>query len=283
MNAEPSPIPAEADRLELARTLARDAGELSLTYFNKPSLQIERKLDGSEVTEADHECERMIRAKLIEKFPQDGIMGEEFEDRRSDSGYRWILDPIDGTFSFARGVPLYSVLIAVEKLENGEPVDAGVRIGVIAMPALCPPGGGSWGEYVYAVRGGGAWHQFGNAEPVRARVSDVTDPEHATTCITTRAHFARNNALDVLERILTATGHSRGWSDAYPAVLLATGRIEAMVEPNMKPWDNGPMQPIIAEAGGVCTDWNRRESIHTGSLLATNGHVHDHILAAIKG
>ncbi|MEM7755808.1 MAG: inositol monophosphatase family protein [Planctomycetota bacterium] len=278
-----SPIPQESDRLELARTTAREASELSLTFFNNPSLRIQTKGDGSEVTEADEACEKLIRARIIEAFPDDGIMGEEFDDRPSQSGYRWIIDPIDGTFSFARGVPLYSVLIACEKLDNNEPVDAGVRLGLIAMPALHPPTGAGRGEYVYAVRNGGAWHQMGTADPVRAHVSNITDPDHATTCITTRAHFARNNALDVLERTLTATGHSRGWSDAYPALLLATGRVEAMVEPNMKPWDSATMQPIIAEAGGTCTDWNSRESIHTGSLLATNGHLHDHLLKAIKG
>jgi len=278
----PSPIPAEADRLDLAVAIARAAGELSLTYFNRPTLHVERKRDGSEVTEADKACETLLRERIIERFPEDGILGEEFDDRPSESGYRWILDPIDGTFSFARGVPLYSVLIGCEKLENGEPVDGGVRLGVIAMPALIAPGGGGF-EMVWAVRGGGCYHTTGANDPVRTTVSDIADPAEATTCTTTRAHFVKHNQLDTLERILTATGHSRGWSDAYPAVLLATGRVEAWVEPKMQPWDSAPMQPIIAEAGGKCTDWDGRESIHTGPIVATNGRLHEHMLKAVRG
>jgi histidinol-phosphatase len=276
-------VPEEAARLEFALELAREAGELTLGYFGRAGLSVERKGDGSEVTEADKACEEMIRARLGKAFPDDGVLGEEFADREAKSAYRWIVDPIDGTFSFARGVPLYSVLIACERLEGGEAVDGGVRLGVIALPALGSPEGGPGGETVWAVRGGGAWHRVGTGETRAARVSGVTKPEDATVCMTSRDYFVRDNSLAVMQRAEEAVGHARGWSDAYAAVLLATGRIEVMVEPVMFPWDAAPLQVIVAEAGGRCTDWTGRETVHHQRVLATNGHLHRYMMDVIAG
>jgi histidinol-phosphatase len=266
-----TPIRDEMDRLNFARRLAHEAGALTREYFGRTDLGVERKRDGTEVTDADKACERLIRAGIARDFPDDGILGEEFDDKPAMSDYRWIIDPIDGTFSFARGVPLYAVLIACERLDRGRSIDGGVRLGVITLPALD-------NETVFAVRGGGAFHQVGGSDPTPARVSATENPTSATLCVTSRSYFERADRLDVFERMHEALSDARGFPDAYAAVLLATGRVEAMVEPVVEPWDIAPLQPILAEAGGTCTDWAGRETVFTNSLLATNGLLHEQLL-----
>lgn len=146
-----------SDRGEWALAIAREAGEFTLRYFDDPGLQIDRKKDGTPVTLADRGAEELLRRRIAERFPDDAVLGEEFPDREGTSGYRWILDPIDGTKSFIHGVPLYTTLVGIER--EGSPV-----AGVIVIPAL--------GKGVYAEKGEGArqWRSDGTVLPDRKSV-----------------------------------------------------------------------------------------------------------------
>ncbi|MAY73290.1 MAG: inositol monophosphatase [Phycisphaerae bacterium] len=262
-------------RLEVAIEVARDAGALTLETFGRSRNDVERKSDGSEVTAIDRAAERFIRERLAAEFDGDGVLGEEFEPKPSRSGWRWIIDPIDGTFSFVRGVPLYATLLGAERVDaNGRPTGP-VEVGVIVMPAL--------DEVVYGATGGGAWRTQGSGDPVAARVNSVDRLEDATICVTSVDYFDKQGLSDVFSRMCAASGHTRGWSDAYAAVLLATGRCDALVEPIMNPWDSAPMQPIITEAGGRLSDWTGKETVHAPTLVASNGRVHDELLRTLRG
>ena len=271
---EPDLPDVHEGRYAFALEAAAAAAAVTLEYFRSPSLGVEHKGDGSPVTAADKAAERLLRERIAERFPGDGVLGEEFDDTESKTGWRWIIDPIDGTFSFIKGVPLYTTLLAAERLSDaGEPVPGGVEIGVIAAPAL--------DEVVYAARGHGAWRRVGAADPVRARVSSVASLAEATVCTTSLDYYTTPESRAVFDRVERACAHTRGWSDAYAATLLATGRCDAMVEPFMNPWDSAPMEPIIAEAGGKLTDWRGLETVHGPDLLVTNGAMHDELLRLV--
>lgn len=267
------PIAGAAERLAVALEAAAEAGAASLKHFGK--VRAELKADGTEVTIADREAELLIRRMIAAHFPGDGVLGEELEASASTSGWRWIIDPIDGTFSFVRGVPLYATLIAAERLNDaGEPVRGGVHVGVLALPGLH--------ETVYAVRGGGAWHRYGDGAPVRARVSTTATLANAVVNTTSPDYFRTPTLWAAHERVRAACAHMRGWSDAYGFALLATGRCDGVVEPMMKAWDAGPMEPIVVEAGGRATDWTGVTTVHGGDMIASNGLVHDELLATVS-
>lgn len=237
--------------LDFAVELARGAGEITLKYFKK-SLKPERKGDGSPVTIADREAERFIRERIEEKFPQDAILGEEEAARAGHSGRQWIIDPIDGTYSFVRGVPLYGVLIGLEINEE-------VVLGVVNLPAL--------GEIVYAARGTGCfWND------TRARVSQVETLEDALVLSTDFGACERYGFGATAERLQRAAGARRTWGDCYGHVLVATGRAEIMLDPVMNVWDCAPFLPILEEAGGTFTDWKGNRTIRGGNAVSTNGH-----------
>lgn len=258
---------ATAPRLDSALEFARRAGELTLRYFGGSSFETERKRDGSEVTTADREAEQLLRALIAEDFPEDGILGEEFGEKPARGGWRWILDPIDGTASFVHGVPLYGTLVACE-------FEGRTRAGVIHMPAL--------GETVYAREGGGVWHiPAGGCEPRRVRVSQTEALGDAMVCTTSYAYFRQAGLEGAFLPLLEQSGGSRGWSDCYAHVLCATGRIDAVVEPVLKPWDIAPMQVIYAEAGGRTSDWSGRPGAYNPNGVASNGRIHDELLALL--
>jgi len=254
-------------RLRFAIETARAAGERTLRLFDTPALAVDTKQDGSVVTEADRDAERFLREEIGSAFPEDGILGEEFGEREGTSGYRWILDPIDGTRSFVHGVPLYGTLVAVERERRSV-------AGVIRMPAL--------DETVYAARGEGAWRQKGGDDPVPARVSGVAALERAMLCTTAFDYFASGGREAIWFELARACGATRGWSDCYAHVLLATGRVEAVVEPEIKPWDIAPMTVIVEEAGGMCTDWSGVVTAYSPRALATNGLVHEAVLWLLR-
>jgi histidinol-phosphatase len=255
-----------APRLELARLAAREAGQLTLRYFRSDTLAVELKQDQSPVTIADRQAEQLLRERIAERFPHDAILGEEFPEQPGTSGYRWILDPIDGTKSFIRGVPLYGTLVGVEHESRS-------TIGVIYIPAL--------EECLYAATGGGAWYERGHAAPERAQVSKRTSLAEALVCSSdTRFPAARREAYDRLQQ---AAGVSRTWGDCYGYLLVATGRAEVMVDPIMNVWDAAAIQPILMEAGGTFTDWQGRPTIYSGDGIATNGHVLAEVLAFTRG
>jgi histidinol-phosphatase len=255
-----------AERLQFAVKIAREAGELTLRYFRRADLAVENKADDSPVTIADRSAEELLRKRIGERFPRDAIIGEEFGEQAGQSGFQWILDPIDGTKSFIHGVPLYTTLVAV--LQNDEP-----RIGVIQAPALS--------ETVYAERGSGCWYFDGSAVPQRARVSSVA-PLNRGLLLTSelegfRGH-QKGDATDMYMRLQRAARVARTWGDGYGYLMVATGRAEVMIDPIMNLWDAAPLLPIIEEAGGHFSDWAGNPTIRAGESLATNGRVKDEVL-----
>jgi len=241
-----------------AVALAREAGHLTLDWFRTKDLTVDHKGDGTPVTAADRAAERFVRERLARSHPDDAIVGEEEPDTIGSSGRRWIIDPIDGTKAFTHGVPLYSTLLAFED-------EHGPAIGVIDLPAL--------GETVYAGRGLGC---FCNGAP--ARVSDRNR---------VRGSYLTTSGFDYwTEESLAAVRASglfmRTWGDGYGYALVATGRVEAMVDPIAAAWDVAAMPVIIGEAGGTFTDFSGASRIDGGSGLATNGRLHADVLELVS-
>lgn len=236
--------------MDFATTLARGAGEITLRYFRR-SFTTDRKADGSFVTIADREAERFLRTEITRSFPDDAILGEEEGARAGTSGRRWIIDPIDGTYSFVHGVPFYGVLIGIEVEDNPS-------VGVVNIPAL--------GELIAAARGHGC---FWNGE--RACVSTTSMLEQSLLLATdfgTCRNYGFGAAADELQR---RAGARRTWGDCYGHVLVATGRADCMLDPVMNVWDCAPLLPIVEEAGGTFTDWRGQRTIKGGNALSTNG------------
>jgi histidinol phosphatase-like enzyme (inositol monophosphatase family) len=263
-----SASPAEiGQRLELALTAAREAGRMTLRFFRRPGLAVERKRDDSPVTQADREAEEHLRRRIAESFPEDAILGEELPDRPGASGFRWILDPIDGTKSFIHGVPLYATLVGVE--HEGQSV-----LGVIVVPAM--------DEGVYAARGQGAWCFGGDQPPQPARVSSCPRLSEGLFLTSEVRSFDAVNRRDVYDRLQSVARLSRTWGDGYGYLMVATGRAELMVDPIMCVWDAAPMLPILDEAGGKFSDWQGRATIHSGQGIAANPSVWDEVLAITR-
>jgi len=267
-----SPTSEQLDsRLEFAVKIARQAGELTLRYFLSSGLKTHQKGDGSPVTEADREAEKLLRQLILEQFPEDAILGEEFGETSGTSGFRWVLDPIDGTKAFIAGVPLYTTLVAV--LEGDSP-----RIGVINAPAA--------GEMVYAMRGNGCWHTRGEGKPQETRVSEVSDLSEAACVTSSVKSFTTERDIDarpVWDQLQTACRISRTWGDAYGYLLVATGRAEIAIDPAMSLWDTAPLQTIVEEAGGKFFDWQGRATIHSGESVATNAALSEQVLTITSG
>ena len=254
-------------RLQFAVDMARRAGELILGYYQRDDLAVELKGDQSPVTAADRGAEQLIRKAIESEFPGDGVLGEEFGETPSQSGYRWILDPVDGTKSFVHGVPLFGTLIGLEHR-------AQVVLGVCRFPAL--------GEMMYAARGSGAWWQTGDGQPRPARVSDVRSVSEALFCITTINGWDTIGRADALERLRKAARLTRGWGDCYGHMLVATGRAEIMVDPQMSAWDAAALLPIVEEAGGHFIDWEGNASIHSGNGVSVNAHLKDDVVKLLR-
>jgi histidinol-phosphatase len=261
MNAQES-----SRRLELALAAAQEAGALTLKYFQGNDLQIELKQDASPVTIADRQAELLLRERITAAFPDDGIVGEEFPEKPGTSGYRWILDPIDGTKSFISGVPLYGTLIGVERNSRSE-------IGVILIPGL--------GECVYAAAGQGAWYLKGTSSPQPARVSQKATLAESLFLTSEVKTYYKTGRQAAYERLQNASRLSRTWGDCYGYLLVATGRAEVMVDPQMSVWDAAALQPILEEAGGTFTDWKGVPTIHSGEGIGSNGLVLPEVLGLI--
>jgi histidinol phosphatase-like enzyme (inositol monophosphatase family) len=255
------------ERLELALAAAREAGKITLEYFRRDDLAIERKGDDSPVTAADRQAEEHLRKRIAEAFPDDAILGEEFPERAGTSGFRWILDPIDGTKSFIHGVPLYGTLVGVEYEDQSV-------VGVNLIPAL--------DECVYAASGGGAWYAWGDREPAPARVSECPSLAQSLFLTSEAINFDHSGRRGVYDRLQAAARLTRTWGDCYGYLLLATGRADLMVDPIMEVWDAAALLPILEEAGGTFTDWQGRRTIHSREGVATNGRILDEVLAITR-
>ncbi|GAB6165697.1 histidinol-phosphatase [Thermostilla marina] len=254
------------ERLQLAVEAAREAGEVTLRYFGDSQLKVDRKADASPVTRADREAETCLRNRILETFPEDGILGEEHGTVPGTSGFRWILDPIDGTKSFIHGVPLYGTLVGVE-------YEGRVVVGVIHIPAL--------GETVYAASGEGAWYVKGDASPRPTRVSTTADVIDACVVTSEVKNFDLAERREAFFAMQDVCGLVRTWGDCYGYLLVATGRADVAIDPLLNPWDAAALVPVIEEAGGRFTDWNGQATFEGGNGLATNGRLHQAVLELI--
>ncbi|MBD3406290.1 MAG: histidinol-phosphatase [Candidatus Lokiarchaeota archaeon] len=246
--------------LSEATRIAVVAGEITLKYFLS-SPEIEIKDDMTPVTKADRLTERYIRDELLKHFPKHGLVGEEFGTRKSDSPFRWLIDPIDGTKSFIHGVPLYTVLISL--LYEEEPI-----LGVIHNPPS--------GETVSAAIGLGCIH--GKAH---CKVGDVTELSEARVQVTDYADLVTYRP-EFSEQLLRTAKSCRTYGDAYGYLFVASGRADVMIDPIMKPWDIAPLKPIITEAGGVFSDLDGNDEALGTSALAANKDLHKQVLDLVK-
>jgi histidinol-phosphatase len=234
--------------LQAVATVARVAGDVAHSmYFT--GIESESKADGSPVTAADRAAERVAREWIEERFPHDCIIGEEFGVTREGAARRWVMDPIDGTKAFMRGVPLWGTLVAI--CEGPD-----VLAGCAYFPAA--------GEIVCAARGEGTWWNDS-----KCRVSNVSDLSRAVL-LTTDIRIHDESLRDRWMQLVGSAAVGRTWGDCYGYLLIATGRAEAMLDPVMNEWDAAAVMPIIEEAGGVFTDLLGQRTSTGGSVVATN-------------
>jgi histidinol-phosphatase len=248
-------------RLQVAIEAARAGGELARHYF-RSALTVERKADRSPVTVADRECERRITEVLHAAYPSHGILGEELGEQ-GGGGTRWIVDPIDGTKSFIRGIPYFASLIALE--EDGE-----VTTGVVYAPVL--------DDLLYAQKGSGAFDASG---PLR--VSRVSRVREAMLVFGGPGVLRHRGRWAAYERLVDASARQRGYGDYFGYTFICRGQAEAMIDIDLKPWDLAALKIIVEEAGGRFTDFSGTPTIYGGSAVASNGYVHDEILTLIAG
>jgi len=258
-------------RLEAALAAVAQAAPTTLRWFNAADLTVIEKSDHSPVTEADRAAEAQLRSHLLNAFPQDAFLGEETGVAAGTSGFEWVVDPIDGTKSFIRGVPLYAMLVGCRHEGRGV-------LGVIAIPALA--------ETVYAGAGSGAWHVVGENAPLPARVSQRSRLAESLLCSSDFNSFGRRTdggtrGLQARRRLEEACLLTRTWGDGYGYLLVATGRAEVMIDPIMNAWDAAAVETVVTEAGGRFSDWQGRPRIDSGDGVATNGLVHEEVLRMI--
>lgn len=232
--------------LEYALELARKAGETALGYWRR-GLEAEDKQDLSPVTPADRAVERLMMTALEEAFPEDGLLGEEGGGRQARSDRRWILDPIDGTRDFVRGSRAWAVMLALE-------AEGDIVLGVCHLPAL--------DETYWAVRGGGA---FENGEPIH--VSSITQVSRAVLCFNDFANLTRRPFSRLLPEWMARFWAVRNPGGSPGALLVASGRADAWIEPSCQPWDLAPLKIITEEAGGVFSNFAGASSIWGGDCF----------------
>ncbi len=249
--------------LDFTTEIAYRAGRITLGYFNA-GIRPDYKADDTPVTAADRAAEQFIRGEIEKKYPDHAIMGEEYGETAGEGkSHRWIIDPIDGTKSFMRGVPLYGVLIGLE-------IDGVVQVGAAYFPGT--------DEMLCAATGLGAWW---NGR--RARVSEIAPLSKGYVCFTNTRNMAKYGRQAAWDRINSTAYASRGWSDAYGYLAVATGRAEVMLDPIMAIWDCGPFPVIFREAGGYFGSWDGREGHTYKEALACNAALLPEMLQLIRG
>lgn len=248
-------------RYDLALEAAHRASDIALGYFDA-ELNVEWKPDESPVTVADRETEAFLRSSLLTAFPRDGFLGEESGDVTGSSGYRWIIDPIDGTRSFVRGIPIWATLIGLEYKSE-------MIAGVVRVPAM---------DLTYrALRGDGAYR--GDR---RVHVSDIGDLGKAQIFYSSISWFVKAGCQQQFLELAARTERQRGFGDFYGYMLVAQGSGEVMVEYGTSPWDVAAIKPIVEEAGGRYSNWDGGQSIHHPDNLVTNGKLHDEVLRHLQ-
>lgn len=244
------------DYLDFAVDAAWQAGRTTLAHY-QTGVAVERKPDASAVTIADRAGEQLIRRLIESRFPDHAIAGEEFGTSNVRSSHRWLIDPIDGTNSFVRGVPFYGVLIALA-------IDDLPRAGVCYFPAL--------DDMIAAATGlGCTWNGR------RAAVSRIGNLSEACIAYTDGKHVTARLG-DGWNGLLEESALQRGWGDCYGHCLVATGRADVMLDPRMNPWDCAALIPILHEAGGRFTDWRGHVTMDGGDAVSSNGILHEEVV-----
>jgi myo-inositol-1(or 4)-monophosphatase len=252
------------DYLDFAIETAWQAGKLTLGYYQQREMETEIKPDESPVTAADRLAEELVRERISRKYPDHAIVGEEYGAGESDDAtHRWFIDPIDGTRSFVRGIPLYAVLLGLE-------INGKCEVGVAFYPVLK--------EMLAAATGEGCrW----NGRP--AKVSEAATLREGILTHANAAAFETVGRGEAFIRLQRAAGYCAGWADAYAYLLVATGRAEVALDPIMSPWDCSPFPPIFREAGGYFGDWDGKETIYAQEALATTRKLLPEVLGLITG
>jgi histidinol-phosphatase len=255
-----------ADDLALAHVLADTADSISLSRFRSLNLQVSEKPDLTPVTDADTAVEKALRATLARTRPRDAVFGEEFGATEAPAGpghRRWVIDPIDGTKNYIRGVPIWATLIA---LMDGDQV----VVGLASAPALQRRWWAATGHGAYAGRHASA------ATPIR--VSGVRRLADASFCYSSLPSWDEIGRLPAMLEIMNRCWRSRAYGDFYGYMLVAEGAVDIMVEPELSLWDLAALVPIVTEAGGTFSDLSGRPGPGQGSAVATNGVLHSDVL-----
>lgn len=251
--------------LDVAMAACDEADVVARRHFRR-DLTIDAKPDRTFVTQADTTIESMIRGRLIDAFPDHGLVGEEYGTEAGDASVRWYIDPIDGTHNYIRGVPLFGTLLAVER-------DGELQAAVISAPAL--------DERWWAWRAGGAWARNRGESPRHITVSRVRAIEDAQVLYASGHDLVDSGRAPGFESLIRSAWRDRGFGDFWGYTLLAEGAAEAMVEVGLSAWDAAAPMLLVEEAGGRATDFEGRRVLDSGSFLATNGHLHDEVLGRL--
>jgi len=251
--------------LAVARELAELADRITTARFRAADLAVRSKPDLSLVTDADRAVEQGIRQRLAELRPSDALLGEEFGSA-GDSERQWVIDPIDGTHNFVRGVPVWATLIGL--LIDGRPV-----VGMVSAPAL--------GQRWWAAAGYGAHGQAAGAAPRRLRVSAVSELSDASLSYSSLDGWASIGRLPRLLELLDGLWRSRAYGDFWSYMLVAEGAVDLAAEPELSLWDMAALAPIVTEAGGRFTGLDGADGVHSGNAAASNGLLHEALLAAL--
>ncbi len=256
------------DDLALALTLADQADALTMPRFGAIDLHVDTKPDLTPVTDADRSVEELLRKVLSAERTADAVVGEEFGGSTQFVGRQWVIDPIDGTKNFVRGVPVWATLIAL--LEDGVPV-----AGVVSAPALQR----RW----WAATGGGAFETAGGGSPRRLAVSAVDDLSAASLSFSSLSGWAARGLRDKFVDLTDAVWRMRGYGDFFSYCLVADGSVDIAAEPEVSVWDLAPLDILIREAGGTFTSLDGVAGPHGGSAVATNGRLHGAVLSRLSG
>ena len=255
-------MPGYDDDLRLAHVIADQVDDVTMSRFLAADLRVETKPDLTPVSDADRAAEELVRAQLKRTRPRDAVMGEEFEP--TGHGMRqWIVDPIDGTKNFLRGMPVWATLIALE-------ADGEVASGLVSAPALSR----RW----WAARGAGAWARAGTSPPRQLHVSHVADLGDAFVSLSSLAGWERHGRLAGLMELTHRAWRMRALGDFWSHVLVAEGAVDVSCEPEVSHWDVAPLKVIVEEAGGRFSDLDGNASTDSGSIVCTNGPLHETVL-----
>ncbi len=256
-----------ADDLALALELADAADAITLARFRAQDLQVAAKPDLTPVSDADTAVESTVRRTLAQRRPGDAVLGEE-EGLVGDGPRQWVVDPVDGTKNFVRGIPVWATLVALRR-------EGSVDVGVVSAPAL----GRRW----WAARGTGAWAGTSLATAARLRVSAVGDLADAQLSYSSLAGWEEQGRLGGLLDLSRRAWRTRAFGDFWSHVLVAEGAVDASFEPEVSLWDLAALQPVVEEAGGRFSDLSGAATPDGGSVVCSNGLLHDAVLAGLAG